>query len=281
MDSFALKKVVLIEDGDSIIGNKDFVLSLQVHGISFCYLPWSKDMTFQKEEGTLYLTDKADMASIMATEGIPVLGCLTNRNQNAFFGGVRYLVAIEKELEPEYLERVYRRYYNLPWEILNTKRCLIRETMETDIDAFYEIYANPSITRYMDDLFPDREDELLYITNYRKNIYEFYEYGIWTVLSRDGGQVIGRAGFTMREGFSDPEIGFVIGAPWQRKGYAFEVCMAILSYGLTELGFHMVQAFTQPNNTASLGLLHKLGFQSVGFHQIDGNTHIRLEKRME
>lgn len=279
MDSFALKKVVLIEDGDSIIGSKEFELSLLVHGITFCYLPWSKDMTFQKEEGILYLTDKADLATIMAIKGIPVLGCLTSRNHNAFFGGVRYLVAVEKELEPDYLERVYRRYHNLPWEILNTKRCLIRETMETDIDAFYEIYANPSITRYMDNLFPEREDERLYITNYRKNIYEFYEYGIWTVLSRETGQVIGRAGLTMREGFTEPEIGFVIGAPWQRKGYAYEVCMAILSYGLAELGFHMVQAFTQPSNTASLGLLHKLGFQSVGFYSIDGITHIRLEKK--
>lgn len=78
----------------------------------------------------------------------------------------------------------------------------------------------------------------------------------------------------------EPELGFVIGTSWQREGYAYEVCGSILSYGLKELGFHKVQAFVQPQNTASLGLLHKLGFHLAETYLINGIVHNRLEIEM-
>ncbi|HKM33360.1 MAG TPA: GNAT family N-acetyltransferase [Lachnospiraceae bacterium] len=281
MGIWALKKVVVVSDKKSLADIEKLSRSIQNYGITLCILPWIKNIDLQKEEGTLFVTDQTEIAAAMIVNGLPVLGCLTKSNRNAFFGGVKFLVIAEDELEPEYLERVYRRYCNLPWELLITERCLIRETIEADIDEFYEIYAHPSITRYTENLFPDREKERLYVTNYRKNVYEFYEYGIWTVVSKQTGKVIGRAGLTMREGFMEPELGFIIGASWQREGYAYEVCMSILSYGFKELGFQKVQAFTQPQNTASLGLMHKLGFQPVGSHVINGIEHIRLEKDMD
>ena len=35
-----------------------------------------------------------------------------------------------------------------------------------------------------------------------------------------------------REGFAEPELGFIIGVGWQRRGYGEEVCRAIMKYGL-------------------------------------------------
>lgn len=272
-----LRKVILVSDEKNLARMKSLAQGIQNYGITLCILPSIKNMEFHKEEGVLFITDLPQMASKLLSYELPVLGCLTADNREAYFGGVKYLITAEDEMDPKYLERVYRRYCYLPWEILDTERCLIRETIEDDIDEFYEIYAHPSITRFMENLFPDRESEQLYITSYRKNVYEFYEYGIWTVISKQIGQIIGRAGLTMREEFEEPELGFVIGTSWQGKGYAYEVCMAILSYGRSELGFQKVQAFVQPGNTASLRLLHKLGFSMKGTYLIDGVEHIRFE----
>ncbi len=37
------------------------------------------------------------------------------------------------------------------------------------------------------------------------NMYYFYNYGVWTICDKTTGQVIGRAGFSNREGYEEYE----------------------------------------------------------------------------
>ena len=149
----------------------------------------------------------------------------------------------------------------IPWDILETERLKVRETTVADIDRFYEIYSDPSTTMYTEPLFEDKDEEIKYTRNYIETIYGFYGYGIWTVIEKETGRVIGRAGVTDREGFDIPEIGFIIAPESRRKGYALEVCNAILDHAKTELGFTKIQALVKPQNTISIDLLKKLGFE--------------------
>ena len=153
--------------------------------------------------------------------------------------------------------------WGIPWDILTTERCLVRETSVEDLDAFYEIYAEPSVTQYTEGLYPERAQEEAWLKDYMENMYYFYNYGVWTICDKATGQIIGRAGFSNREGYEDPELGFVIGVPWQRQGYATEVCRALLKYGKVELGFERVQMLVMPGNETSLHLAENLGFQRL------------------
>ncbi|MDE7132899.1 MAG: GNAT family N-acetyltransferase, partial [Lachnospiraceae bacterium] len=143
-----------------------------------------------------------------------------------------------------------------------------------DVDSFYNIYAEPEITRYMEDLYEDRQEELAYVAEYREKMYGFYGYGMWTVLTKEG-TVVGRAGISWREGFDLPELGFVIGVPWQGQGYAYEVCRAILDYAKIELGFTQVQALVMEGNEKSAALCRKLGFQKGERVEEDGEQYDR------
>lgn len=232
-------------------------------------------------EGMLYLTDCAETARKLSEAGYPVLGILTEKNRQDSFSGVQYLAEEGAELDEEYLERVYRRLKGLPWQILTTSRCIVRETTEADVDAFYKIYASPAITRYMENLFEDRAEELAYTVQYRKNVYEFYGFGIWTVILKETGEVIGRAGLTMREGFEEPELGFVIGVPWQGQGLAREVCEAILQYGEEEFAFQTVQAMVQPENRISIALLHALKFEQASEWTENGIRYLRFLRKKQ
>lgn len=229
-------------------------------------------------QSTLFVTDCPEVAQKLSTADFPVLGILRKENKDASFSGVRYLAEGWESITPSYLERVYRRCRGLPWQILETKRCILRETIEADVDAFYRIYEEPSITAFMENLFADREEEIRYTADYRKNMYEFYGYGIWSVILKETGEVIGRAGLDMRRGFEEPELGFVIGVLWQRRGIAEEVCRAILRYGEKELGFTRVQALTEQENRASLALLKKLGFVFAGVYEEMGKEYLRYIK---
>ena len=213
---------------------------------------------------TLYITDRAVWASWLREQKLPVLAYLHEGNRDEQFAGIRYCMEIPEEITPDYLERVYRRYLNLPWNIVATKRCLIRETVPEDAEALWQIYQNPDMSRYTEGLHNSIEEEKGYIREYIDNRYHYYEYGIWSVLWKETGELIGRAGFSVREGCDLPELGFAIGVPWQRKGIAFEVCSAILEYGREELGFDGVQARVHPENSASIALCKKLGLTGKG-----------------
>ena len=217
-----------------------------------------------EKEHTLYITDSGVTSQMLTKKGLPVLAYLHDLNRGENFEGVLYAMEDPEGIDPEYLERVYRRYYDLPWDILTTSRCVLRETVVEDVDAFVEIYSDPEITRYTEGLYPDPEEEKAYIRDYRDKIYRYYEYGVWTVLSKETGEVIGRAGFSHRQGYELPELGFVIATSHQGAGIATEICNAILHYGEEMLGFDRVQALVRPDNKISLALCRRLGFAETG-----------------
>lgn len=191
----------------------------------------------------------------------PVLIYLHEGNRDEDFGDARYALEEPEETEPEYLERVYRRCRNLPWEILVTERCWLRETVEEDVDSFWRMYGDEEITRYTERLYPTPEAERGYIREYRRLIYSFYEFGVWTVLDRRSGEIEGRAGLSVREGCDLPELGFVISREWQGRGLATEVCRGILEYARQLLGFDRIQVLVHEENAVSLHLCRELGFR--------------------
>lgn len=275
-----LRKVILSIEPDilrqKIEGQESVLLKeLQEHGIEFsiggydgsgrireefCAKGFQETEADRPECGTLYITDSEACYQALRRKGCYVLPYLNEQNSGVDFTGAFYVVEKLEEVGYETVDMAYRRLAGLPWEILTTKRCVIRETVIEDVDCFYQIYAEPDITRYMEDLYKDREEEIAYIREYQKNVYAFYGYGMWTVLTKEG-TVIGRAGISWREGFDLPELGFVIGAPWQGQGYAYEVCGAILAYAWEELGFTKIQALVMEGNTKSAALCQKLGFE--------------------
>lgn len=224
----------------------------------------------------LYVTDHLPTAEALKSRGGAVVIYLHEGNRDEDFGAFPYAVEEPEALDAEYAGRVYRRLKGLPWTILETDRCVIRETTAEDVDSFYQIYSHPDITRYMEGLYPDIEQEKQYVREYIEKVYAFYEFGVWTVVEKESGDVIGRAGFSYREGYIDPEIGYIIGVPWQRHGYAEEVCSAILDYGWRELGFQRVQALVETENEPSLILCDKLGFTAVEELLIKERSYFRL-----
>lgn len=234
--------------------------------------------TYYFGEDILYVTDEREVYASLQRQGCYVLPYLHEGVKSEDFPNAVWLVEDLEEMDAESLEMVYRRLAGLPWNILETKRCRVREMTVEDVDDFYRIYAEPSITEYMEDLFEDRDEEIAYTKDYIEKVYAFYNYGMWAILEKESGAVIGRAGITWREGYDVPELGFVIGAPWQRRGYAFEVCEAILLYAKEELLMEQVQALVRMGNEKSLRLCEKLGFTQDKEVWGDGALHVRLLK---
>ena len=96
------------------------------------------------------------------------------------------------------------------------------------------------------------------------------------IFRRDDAALLG--GITLsniRRGVADTaSLGYWIGAPHARQGYATEAVQCVLDYALGALRLHRVEAACIPENTASRALLLKCGFQEEGlargYLKIDG-----------
>jgi RimJ/RimL family protein N-acetyltransferase len=108
-------------------------------------------------------------------------------------------------------------------------------------------------------------------------MYGFYGYGMWLVIDKITGKIIGRAGFRHRDfgGETELEIGYLIAPGQQKKGLATEVCRAVISFAEDNLEFERINALTDPKNAASIALLNKLDFKYLEKVEIKGKKLLR------
>jgi len=257
---FYLKELIIIlSHAGWLAGFGGLVEDLKQRGVVCAAMLAQEE--YPVKENALYITDNAITLQSLLEKELPVAVYLHEGNQKESLSAAWYAFEEPQSLEAGYAERVYRRFKDIPWDILETERCYLRETVPDDVDAFYGIYKEPEITRYTEDLYESKISERGYIREYVEKVYHYFEFGIWTVMLKETGEIIGRAGLNVREGYDMPELGYVIGRAWQGKGIATEVCRGVLKYAADEFGFEKVMTLIQVENKASLQVAKKLGFQ--------------------
>lgn len=76
------------------------------------------------------------------------------------------------------------------------------------------------------------------------------------------------------------QLGYVIGVPYQRKGYATEVCTAILAYAGEELSLPFINCLIEEGNTVSEHVAQRLGFAPAGELLLDGKRMKKYRYRL-
>ncbi|MBO5451856.1 MAG: GNAT family N-acetyltransferase [Lachnospiraceae bacterium] len=219
------------------------------------------------------ITDIPDVCRLAQEKGIPSLLYLHDGNKEESMSQIPYAITDFEGIDYAYLCNVYKRFYHIPWTILETRRCVLREMTEDDLDALYEVYRDPEVSKYTENLYEDREKERTYIRDYIEQVYRFCGLGIWVIVLKETNTIIGRAGLAWRDGYDTPEIGFVIAKDYQRQGYAFEVCASILHY-CKEMDLRSIRVLYQKENIASDRLCEKLGFEVKREFEADGKRMI-------
>ena len=276
-----------MEETETEDGNKEFVRLMEEvkqHGIEVLEFHMGEneiDKVFLREwyEHTLWISCREETIEWLNRKDIAVLSF-----QNAHFPeedlfGALYYVENFEDVDVDFLEKVYQRKHHLPWSILETKRCYLREMTLEDVDRLFEIYEGDGMTDYMEGLLP-YEEEKAYTKAYIQQMYSYYGFGFWMILEKKTGHIIGKAGVNLMEdeGELRLELGYLIAKEAQRKGYALECCRAILSYVKEELGYEEVWCYIQTGNEPSIKLAEKLGFVYVGEKIRNGRKHCIFKK---
>jgi len=234
-----------------------FAVRMAVKGVKTSFYKEDADIAY--DSSNLYVTDSEISFSRICKAGGKALAVIDDLASGADFPGAEYLCSDVYKAEYKYFDEVWHRLNDLPMLILKTKRLILRETTESDVDAFYEMYKDPRITEFTEGLYADPEEEKEYVRQYREKVYKVSIFGIYTVIRKKDKAVIGRVGTTIRDGFDEVEVGFVIGTDYQRKGYAYEAMKAVLKR-MDRMGERKRFALVMPGNISSQKLLKKLSF---------------------
>lgn len=136
-----------------------------------------------------------------------------------------------------------------------TARLILRKPLMSDTTDLHEAMRQPQAMRYWahpEHETPERTAEYL-----AKMIASNANGGDDFVIELDR-RVIGKAGM-----WRVPEVGFLLHPDHWGKGYAREAMEAIIEHLFTWHDTEYLMAEADPRNTASLGLLTRLGFQET------------------
>ena len=163
-----------------------------------------------------------------------------------------------------YILKVWQRHMHQPWLIAETERLSIRESVMEDLAYFQKFYGEECGNPDVQPLCEAKEQLRTYITTR----YPLFEYGLWTIVEKATGTVLGRAGIEELpeccEGLSgEPELSYLIGKEYRGNDYAAEACQAILHYAAEELEMKRIYVRTSNGNLPSQKLAEKLGLLKV------------------
>ncbi len=156
--------------------------------------------------------------------------------------------------------------------ILKTPRLLMRELISEDAERFYQLNADPEVSRYTGDAaFADVEAARDFLRGY--DHYEKYGFGRWAVIRREDGEFLGWCGIKYTSEIDEYDIGFRFFRACWGRGYATEAAKVSLDYGLSHLRIKTMVGRAMKANTASVKVLEKIGmvyWKSMDFHGSEG-----------
>jgi RimJ/RimL family protein N-acetyltransferase len=148
---------------------------------------------------------------------------------------------------------------------VNSERLTYRPVTGADLDAFHSLVEDEHIRRYMMDgnVFPPswsaghiRQSEAL---------FRRLGVGLWLAYSAASGELIGFCGFLiLPEVLAEPELVYALRERFCGRGLATEMARASIAEARALGALGEIVASVDDVNRASVRVLEKLGFVSVG-----------------
>lgn len=154
--------------------------------------------------------------------------------------------------------------YNI--DTVQTERLYIRTLEAADVQAVFDIFSDPEVTRYwssppMTDL--SKAEQFIRETRDGFKDDSLLE---WGIIETGEDRLIGTCAYASRDrAHRRAEIGFALRRDRWGNGYMKELLAAFIPFGFEELELHRIEADVDPRNIPSIKLLEHFGFKKEGY----------------
>jgi len=148
--------------------------------------------------------------------------------------------------------------------IIETDRLYLREMTQEDFPALCKIMQDEDVMYAYNGTYSDIEvqswldKKLLH--------YEKHGFGLWAVVLKDSGEMIGQCGLSMQDfdGTQVLEVGYLFQKAFWHKGFATEAAIASKEYAFDKLNADEVFSIIRDTNTASQNVAKRNGMTVCG-----------------
>lgn len=147
---------------------------------------------------------------------------------------------------------------------LVTERLALRRVTAADTPWIERLHGDARVMAHVGGAqAPEKAREVM-----RQRMLEYYErhpgFGIWATVERATGAVVGMHLLNNIRGADLIQVGYLLFPEYWGRGYATEMCIAVLRYGFADLGLPRIHAIVDLPHLASQRVLLKAGLLRHG-----------------
>ena len=143
--------------------------------------------------------------------------------------------------------------------ILETERLLLREMTQDDLPALQGILQDEETMYAYNGAFDEAETQAW--LDRQLSRYAQYGFGLWAVVLKESGGMIGQCGLTMQPWRGDEvlEVGYLFNRAFWHHGYATEAARGYMEYAFDRLGAREVCSIIRETNLPSRRVAERNG----------------------
>ncbi|MEK8034911.1 GNAT family N-acetyltransferase [Ideonella sp. DXS29W] len=163
-----------------------------------------------------------------------------------------------------------------PAAVFETSRLVARRVEVADAAAMHKVYGDAGAMRWVGDGKPLDLTQCEHWVEVTHRNYAARGYGMFALVSRESGLVIGFCGLVHPGGQAEAEIKYALCREHWGKGLASEAAAAMLAVASTDFGLQQVIATTATENVASHRVLLKAGMQRGPVQRNDDGSETQV-----
>lgn len=172
-------------------------------------------------------------------------------------------------LDETFVKHLRCRFLGQDVVIGESVRILLREMKMTDLEAIYgfeDADTEPVLQAFIQES-PEASEE--HLKAYIEHMYPMFDYGMWTVVEKKSGEIIGICGLghVKCQEAEYTDLGYYICPKWRNRGIASECIEFVLDYAKNYLEIPLIYAIIKEENRISAGILRKFCFEYAGVYE--------------
>jgi len=141
---------------------------------------------------------------------------------------------------------------------LETKRLVLRPMLESDFDALLLIFTDAKVMAAFDHP-PFTHEQMHYWLKRNLDHQNQFGYGLFSVILKEAGELIGDCGLEVMEDMGAAELGYDFRSDFWDQGYATEAATAVRDHAFDVLKLPQLISLIRVGNVASKRIAEKVG----------------------
>jgi ribosomal-protein-alanine N-acetyltransferase len=158
-----------------------------------------------------------------------------------------------------------------PFPELQTEKLLLRRIVKEDAEVLFYMRSSEKVMQYIDKERATKLEDVLALVQVFDDALNSNNGITWAIaLKEDPNKLIGTIGFwrIIKQHYR-AEIGYMLHPDFWGKKVMKESIEAVIQFGFSKMQLHSIEAHINPGNSASAGILERMGFIREAYFRED------------